>query len=120
MNNQDVFNKVWKHFILEQNPFGFDIESKKCLYLSPSGAKCAIGCCFPDGMFEASMNMVSAEGLLDGWNNVKKLFADCSRSFLCDIQNDHDENSVSSDYEGMQRDFIHTARAWGLEVPLEA
>jgi hypothetical protein len=44
---QQIFNKVWKHFIVNKAPRGIIIEGgvERCVYRTESGAACAVGVC---------------------------------------------------------------------------
>lgn len=48
-----IFDKAWQKFIVEQAPpaVKYDGPNNKhlCSYLTPEGAKCAVGLCIPDG-----------------------------------------------------------------------
>lgn len=41
MTIQEMFDKVWDHFIVQGNPPGYDAEGENCIY---SGPPCAVGC----------------------------------------------------------------------------
>lgn len=48
MTNQEVLNKIWNYFLVENNRPGWDFDSGSCNYLTPEGGKCAVGCLFSD------------------------------------------------------------------------
>jgi hypothetical protein len=49
---QDIFDKAWQAFIIEDKPPAVEFDSDKgkycCRYLTPDGKKCAIGLSLPD------------------------------------------------------------------------
>lgn len=51
---QEVFDKVANH-LLTQNKKSIDEGLDECLYRSPDGLKCAIGCLIPDDMYKEEM-----------------------------------------------------------------
>lgn len=46
---QEVFDKVWDHFVVKGNPLSYDDSSGICYYEKyPDGPRCAIGLFVPD------------------------------------------------------------------------
>ena len=43
LTNQEIFNKVWQHFIVEDKPYAYDPDTQLCSYLTKEGHQCAIG-----------------------------------------------------------------------------
>lgn len=43
LTNQEIFNKVWQHFIVEDKPYAYDTDIQLCSYLTKEGHQCAIG-----------------------------------------------------------------------------
>ncbi len=48
-DKQIVFDYVYHHFIVENNPLGYHAEFDSCVYDTPSGG-CAIGCLLPEDL----------------------------------------------------------------------
>lgn len=126
MTNQEIFNQVWNHFVVEKHPRS--IKGNLCCYFNEeNGAKCGVGCLFSDE---------EAKELEDkfGGSTIKSIKVDSSTdpsklsqgtfdklkamdsSFLMDIQGRHDVELHTS----MER-FIQamrlTADVYRLEVP---
>lgn len=45
LNNQDAFNRVWTHFVLQQHPLCAN-QNGQCLYFHNNNG-CAVGCMLP-------------------------------------------------------------------------
>lgn len=43
MTKQEIFNKVWDHYIVKKSPPGVDPTDGKCRYRTPEGNVCAVG-----------------------------------------------------------------------------
>lgn len=43
LTNQEIFNRVWQHFIVEDKPYAYDTDIQLCSYLTKEGHQCAIG-----------------------------------------------------------------------------
>jgi len=51
MNKQEIFDKVATHLLTQMEKSGHIVTSS-CLYRSPNGLKCAIGCLIPDELYD--------------------------------------------------------------------
>lgn len=110
-SNQDAFNRVWQHFIVEKNPRSVQIHddgNPRCLYRTiMDGGKvngCAIGCMMADKHYQREFENQSAESITklltgNGTPEVREWFTLCDTDFLRDIQLAHDNvNSERIDY----------------------
>ncbi len=66
MNQQEIFDRVWDHFIVGGKPPGFmrhpDASWRSaCMYRTEEGNPCAAGVVLTDGQVE----LIKAEGLID-------------------------------------------------------
>lgn len=60
MNKQEVFNKVAKH-LLDQNEKAYDYSTRKCTYRQkPNGLACAVGCLIPEAKYSRLMDFTGA------------------------------------------------------------
>jgi len=63
MTQQDVINKVYEHYITNNQPPSWNYESKECRYranLQPSGPRCAIGIFIPDEQYTPELESIIA------------------------------------------------------------
>lgn len=63
MNNQEIFNHVKHHLLVVQKVKAEATNQngmKKCVYRSPDGRKCAIGCLIPDNMYKPDFEEVGS------------------------------------------------------------
>ncbi len=89
---QNVFDRAWKWFVVEGHPQSIEKGSTSCLYRGPKGAKCAIGICIPDKMYNKEMEGEAVDDLYESFPEVKKLFA-CKLKSLMDFQQVHDADN---------------------------
>jgi hypothetical protein len=113
MTNQEIFNKVWQHFVVEGNPRSVEPEKRYCAYRGPNGSKCAFGLFIPDEKYDPEMERKSLRGsyfdsLLAelGLLNQKKL--------LMELQFAHDGGY---DLSLMTGHLAGVAKAFNLSVP---
>lgn len=114
MTNQEAFNKVWRHFVVNRHGPGFDSSRGKCMYRTPSGNRCAIGCLIPRGKYRKDFEM----------NTVDKVVVACglglSPCFYRPLQSVHDDAAVSfgGSFRGRMRAGLRAfAAEWNLTVP---
>ena len=86
MTEQEAFNKVWQHFVVEGNPRASD--GARCWYRHPSsGAKCALGILIPDEKYSSFLEHIA------GWNmmsSIPEVFGRISLPFVLDLRQTHD------------------------------
>ncbi len=87
MTKQEVFNTVWRHFVVEGNPLSFDPKNYRCLYRGPDGAKCAIGLFLSDGA-AAACNFAGVSSIPP--HLFPKALLGVEMEFLKDLQQAHD------------------------------
>lgn len=128
MNNQEAFNKVYKHFITDGNPRSLSVDNfnsaiEICAYRGGNGAKCALGCLIPDELYHPSfegrdwssiyhskfndhlrINAGSAKKLRDYFKNVNS-------DLLVRLQGVHDTNTLTIE------EFQKVAAEFSLEMP---
>jgi hypothetical protein len=59
MTAQEIFDRVWTHFVVEGNPRS--INDCGCAYRGHGGAKCAVGVLIPDEEYAPSFEGLSVE-----------------------------------------------------------
>ncbi len=86
MTKQEIFDTVALHLIKQGKKSVNDIG--RCLYRSPEGLKCAIGCLIPDEVYQRSMEGHGVSRLLGNYDSLKFLWP--FDAILNDIQRVHD------------------------------
>jgi hypothetical protein len=135
MNKQEVFNKVWNHFVVNLGPASRDSEG--CFYRGPNGAKCAIGIFIADEDYSDEMeglaiidsnetNSYGVPGHRKLSEAVKKGIPDLNLDnqeelyFLNHLQDCHDsagEGSGPSFHREIKKNLTNFAEEFNLEVP---
>lgn len=95
LTRQEVFNKVYQHFILEQNPHSVG-SNGECRYRTPEGRKCAIGIFIPDDLYYEGLEGRTAITVLDEIGESIGLDP-MDTNFLVDLQRCHDKSSLAKD-----------------------
>lgn len=87
---QDVFDKNWQYFIVDNNPFGYN--GITCVYLGSNGEKCAIGVCIPEEIAKQIAHPTTRIAyLLTLDENLKNIFhKDIDHFALGELQTIHD------------------------------
>ena len=100
-SNQDVLNRVWKHFITDCNRKCLD-EDQGSMYRNNEGEACAIGIMMPDYMANQlnkknySIRSLMVERHMPTVHpKVKKWFDKCSPEFLMKVQYWHDKQDLN-------------------------
>jgi hypothetical protein len=95
MNTQEIFNFVVKHLIEQGRP---SVDGRgNCVYRSPEGSMCAVGCLIPDEIYDESMESQSIYDLVTIQNrNFPDYIAD-QISILDRLQTCHDFASIEYD-----------------------
>lgn len=116
---QESFNINWDWFIVQGQPQS--IAREKCMYRSPAGGKCAIGCVIPDKLYSPDLERWGIRDILDQDNNMyllsdeyaiatKKLkeanlFNEEDIWFYCGLQHAHDKYDPTT-YEHSFTEYI--------------
>lgn len=93
MKRQAIYDTVRTH-LLKQNEKAMQ---KGCVYLTPDGLKCAIGCLIPDGHPGQTMR-IGVEGLMRAHPDLAELWEvdnQEDRSLLARLQSIHDGTSTT-------------------------
>ncbi len=109
LSRQEIFNKVYRH-LLTQNAMAKDNE--RCMYRSPEGLRCAVGCLLTDGeAVECDSELAGVTGLYKKGVLPKRLID--SMELLSHLQLVHDAYPVAG-WEGRLRTVAFN---FGLSVP---
>lgn len=115
--NQDFFNRIWQHFVVEKHPV-CRMPSGRCLYRIDNNG-CAVGCVIPDNLakdadrsIDAAIGSIITEqaGLADWLHNV-------DIELLKEAQAAHDGISSPDQTSAFELNFTSLAERFGLTVP---
>lgn len=125
---QDLFDQVWEHFVVYQNPPSMSEGAGKCLYRGPNGTKCAAGLLFPDRVYDPKMEQVlgAVDEMATKFPAVLKYipvqYMDLARA----LQTAHDRaahkvaaNQTGTFTELVESNLRNVAKDFGLQVPIE-
>ena len=107
-SDQDMFNRIWNHFIVEKNPRCLSHE-QRCMYRNSKGEGCAIGIVLPDELVNDLVSTIS--GILYSNYNVSVWLDRCSRKFLCALQIWHDVDKID------KKKLISLATRYKVKIP---
>lgn len=119
---QEAFNKVWNHFVVNKGPLSF-IQGAICMYrLDKTAAcpiRCAVGVLMPDEEYDPEFD----NGMIQFYDVVKavKAFEGLDVSFLRSLQIPHDRACGAPDPEHkdeyLEQRYRQIAEAYFLTVP---
>lgn len=117
---QDVFNRVWDHFVTKGNPRA--IINQRCLYRTPDGARCAVGLLIPDEEYSPDIESRGVSRVAESCPTVAGIARSCfgggvtGLAFLDAMQRAHDEPTMlgAKDIAGALRNL---AASYSLTVP---
>lgn len=120
MSKQEMFNKVWKHFVVDKQHKSSRYGGT-CLYRGPNNTKCAVGVLIPDDAYNTDMdnerfdNRISS--LIKRYPHLKKYVGD-DVVFLTHLQRCHDstysDNWFTVTMESILKEF---AQKFDLTIP---
>lgn len=118
LTRQDVFNRVWDHFITQDQPFSKDGTGDTCKYRGQHGAKCAFGIFIPDDKYTKNFEGNTVTSLYDMCQTMDDVsifeqFDFDDLSFLNELQSCHD---TSENKDAMVRRLRDVAVKYGLTV----
>lgn len=127
MTRQEMFDKIWNHFIEEDAPWSVT-EKGGCRYRGEDGKKCAVGLLLPDSLYHPDMEGKAIERVFQHFPEVKEFFGEHNMHFLDACQRAHDQTSpipaqAAEVWDGkplFTNKLLEIARVFGLEAPLAA
>lgn len=121
MNNQDAFNRIWRHFVVDKQPLSTNSELGSCYYRHPeTGAKCAVGILIPDDQCPPDID--NGHWPLTRVSAEVPALRGCSIQFLRAVQNTHDSAAFAvsrGDQPHLERDLRNIAGRFNLVAPAE-
>lgn len=120
MTNQEAFDKVWNHFIVQNHGQSINPVSGFCKYRSgdPDSPCCAVGVLIPDDLYETNMENKGVRFLM-GIDAVKSLFSGVDLQLLRDMQIAHDGHSRQW-RKSFEEALRYIATQWKLTIPGES
>lgn len=119
MTNQEVFDKVWRHFVIENNPKSIlrDVDGREtCQYRGKDGAKCAIGILIADSEYSEEIEGLPILPLLESNHSCVKHLQGTDRHFLRRLQTEHDATPSGGDFhKTLKVELEHVAKDFNLE-----
>lgn len=127
MTNQEAFDAVYRHFIINDAPYSVDIENE-CMYRGPGGEKCAGGLLIPDFMYKSSMEgkkigallgdvIVSGGKVAYDYPELVEYFSGTDIGLLKLLQRSHDATSYTRDKKQMTEQLKLIAKEYNLTIP---
>lgn len=118
LTKQEIFNRVWQHFIVEDQPFGFDSNAGKCEYLTVSGARCAVGILMSPQLARIARGAVAQVFARYSTPMAQNgLYAMHHEDFLKYLQSHHDFCAKRDDKEEFESCLRTIAAKYELEIP---
>jgi hypothetical protein len=116
LDNQDFLDRLWQHFIVEQNLPSLN-HAGRCVYRNEKNNGCAIGCMLPDEMALKADARVYGNGIMsvmDAFPDIQKWLSAVSPALCQRAQQLHDDHP----HTGMHPDDLRAlAVDFGLSVP---
>lgn len=114
MTNQEIFNIVWNHFIVEEGHPSVGNDGL-CMYKGPNGERCAAGLLIPDEKYKPEMEGKSCneEPVLQA------LPFGASVSFIRELQLAHDDATLTGAnfHKSIHTSLTRIARTHRLTIP---
>jgi len=121
MKAQTIFNKVWKHFIVNKGKRSIEPsgDGGTCLYRGGEGKKCAVGVLIPNDLYQEDMEMHGVEDVFKLFPHIKEYLGIENLHFLIELQEEHD-NGENWNFKGHieKNALVKIAEDYGLEIPL--
>ena len=132
LTNQQIFDQVWQHFIVNKGKYGYNPKTERCEYKNINGHQCAIGLFMSDEQVEESKNEpisswcfpkhivmnIFGRPVLDHDNEITPFGV-----FLRSLQEIHDDCADMMDRDDSQHRSVFKlsmetlAEKYSLEVP---
>lgn len=114
MNNQEFFDKTATHLFTQGKQA---TDGQTCLYRTPDGLKCAIGCHIPDDKYDPKMEFGDhGPGSTPGFILQEVLGLDLIDIELAnDLQNVHDDDASWFDTRTMRSELAFVAATYRLD-----
>lgn len=119
---QQIFDRVWHHFLVEKQPFSYDPATGGCYYRGADGARCAVGLFIPDSVYKEEMEQPFCDLVCssDAPGRLRAFLAKHEDLFM-KLQEAHDSapgyGSAAARRAAFRSDLRRIAKRFGLQVP---
>ena len=117
MTNQEAFDKVWEHFVVNGGPFSRSDNAGGCAYRGDGGARCAMGVLIPDEMYSTDMEGTRASSVIEKFPALKGLV---DGRFADKLQGCHDDTSTPNFRNDIESNLRDLAEIYKLAIPAAA
>ncbi len=115
---QAVFDKVWDHFVVQKQPQSMCADGQLCMYRGNGGAKCILGVCIPDELYDEEMESKAAELLKHTFpREWEMVFDGISEHDLARLQGVHDSAVPMGFVDTMTLGLTRFADKYNLTIP---
>ena len=92
ITEQEMFDRVWTHFVIEEKPRSAETSGDlfACRYRSKDGSRCAVGLFILEHEYAINIEGFSIGVLLDSMPETKVLLGSLDSTFLDSMQAAHD------------------------------
>lgn len=91
---QEIFDRVWDHFVVQGNPRSVSDDGEDCRYRGRNGTRCAVGIFIDDADYDERMDALGGafDSLFDLLDHAPELraFLHTHRVTLTELQRIHD------------------------------
>jgi len=115
MTNQQAFNKIWNHFIVNKGKKSS--EGSYCKYRDGAGNKCAVGVLIPDNLYDKNLEGKGYAVLISEHESMKVFFKDINIQLLLDLQCTHDDAGYWDKGILDKERLIEIAEEYELKIP---
>lgn len=124
---QEIFNKAWQHFIVEDglpaSEYNQAIDMYSCKYLTDKGRKCAVGLSIPEGHSAQYYNgnfseiIILYPDLFSDLVNFDEEIIDNFQYYLHDNLTDISNGQWRFTKKQRKNKYLAVAREYGLTIP---
>ena len=114
LNNQDMLNRVWQHFIVEKHP-ACETKDGICVYREDEQG-CAIGIVLPDNIargLSGGIGRLLTKPILDKDFDLIEWLKNCTLEFMVALQDWHDSHELKIS------ELIKVSDSYGLIIPAD-
>lgn len=78
--------------------YDLDRQAPNCVYRTPDGRGCAVGCLIPDDLYHPAFEGQGLNKLVDDHEGINSLFFAVDHAFLLEAQTHHDSATNPTDF----------------------
>jgi len=117
MTKQEIFNKVWDHFIVNKGKRSMSPSGKSCRYRGEDGGRCAVGILIPDEMYSSEIEGSRVHCLDINSNDIYQYLGKDNMLFLDSLQCVHDESRCWNKGVMDSKSLMLLAKTYKLTIP---